>query len=234
MRRSVIQGLLLCILLVLPLSLHAEDPPVAPAAPGAAEANPQPDTPRRMRMFPPAIDAQEAGAEAIKQFDANHDGKLSGEELDKCPGLKAAIEKVDQSGKGEITADDIAARIMAWQDTKLARMTVSCMVLHDGKPLVGAKVKFVSEKFLGKNVKAATGTTDKNGIAMLSIKTAGPRDPPGVAPGFYRVEITKTGEQIPAKYNSATIFGQEIARDAKGIQDMKGIKFNLKYESPGQ
>ena len=185
-------------------------------------------------MIPPAIDAKAAGAEAIKLFDTNKDGKLSGDELDKCPGLKAAIDEVDASGKGEITADDITARIKAWQDSKLARMTVSCNVTHNGKPLEGADVKFVPEKFLGKNVQTATGKTDRNGNAMLSIPTVGLRDPPGVAPGFYRVEITKDGEQIPAEYNTDTTLGQEIARDAKGIQNMTGIKFKLKYESPGQ
>jgi hypothetical protein len=228
MRRSLIHGLLLSSLLVLPSSLNAEDPAVAP---GTAKVKSQPG--RLHRMYPPAIDAKAAGAEAIQLFDTNKDGKLSGEELDKCPGLKAAIDKVDQSSKGEITADDIAARIKAWQDSKLARMTMSCKVLHNGQPLAGAVVKFVPEKFLGKNVKAGTGKTDKNGIAMLSVPTVG-REPPGMAPGFYRVEITKEGEQIPAKYNTATILGQEVAADAKGIMDMKGIKFNLEYESPGQ
>jgi len=187
---------------------------------------------RPRRLSVPKIDAKAAGAEAITLFDTNRDGKLSGEELDKCPGLKAAIDKVDQSGKGEITADDIAARIKAWQDTKLARMTVSCRVLHNGEPLEGAVVKFVPEKFLGKNLKTGTGKTDAHGIAMLSVPL-NDRWPPGMAPGFYRVEITKDGEQIPAKYNTDTILGQEVARDAKGI-DMKGIKFDLKYESPGQ
>jgi hypothetical protein len=53
------------------------------------------------------------------------------------------------------------------------------------------------------------------------------RMPPGVAPGLYRVEITKDGEDIPAKYNTDTVFGQEVAMDAKGIQE--GIRFELKY-----
>ena len=187
MRCSMILGLLPCVLLVLPLSLHAQQP----------STNPVPEPGRAPRLFPPAIDADAAGAEAIKQFDANNDGKLSGDELDKCPGLKAAIDEIDPSGKGEITAETIAARIKAWQDSKLARMTLSCTVTHNGKPLAGAEVKFVPEKFLGKNMQAATGKTDKNGIAMLSIPTSGPRDPPGVAPGFYRVEITKAGETDP-------------------------------------
>jgi hypothetical protein len=234
MKRSVAQRilwrvvnlpcLLSCVLLLsaLPSSLRADEPQGDEAV-----------KPRARRMPAPKIDARAAGAEAIKLYDANKDGKLSGDELDKCPGLKAAIGQVDPDGTGEITADMITARIEAWQRTRLARMTVACTVSQDGKPLAGATVKFVPEKFLGKNLKAATGKTDAHGIAMMSIPTVGPRDPPGVAPGLYRVEITKEGENIPAKYNTATIFGQEVAIDAKGIRDMKGIKFNLKSEVPG-
>jgi hypothetical protein len=182
------------------------------------------------RVFPPNIDAAAAGAEAIKQFDTDHDGKISGEELDKCPGLKAAIDNIDRSGNEEITAEKITARIKAWQDSKLGRMSLACRVTHNGEPLAGAIVKFVPEKFLGDNLKVATGKTDAHGMAMLSIPATsgdGPRLPPGVAPGFYRVEITKVGEDIPAKYNTETVFGQEVAIDAKGIQ--QGIKFDLKY-----
>jgi hypothetical protein len=180
--------------------------------------------PRRPRLYAPKIDAVAAGAEAIKQFDANNDGKLNGAELDRCPGLKTAIDQIDPSGNGEITAEMIAARIKAWQDSKVGRMSLGCVVLRNGKPLAGAEVKFVPEKFLGPNLKTAAGETDKNGVAMIAL----PDDPPpGLAPGFYRVEITKAGETIPAKYNTDTILGREVAIDAKGIQ--QGIKFNLKY-----
>jgi len=177
------------------------------------------------RILPPRIDAAAAGTEAIKQYDANHDGKISGKELEKCPALKAAIAQIDRSGKGEITSEKIVARIKAWQDSKLGRLALVCRVTHNGQPLAGAEVKFVPEKFLGKNLKAAAGKTDANGMAMIAMKKDGL--PPGVAPGLYRVEITKAGEDIPAKYNTETIFGQEIAIDAKGIQ--QGIKFDLKY-----
>jgi beta-lactamase regulating signal transducer with metallopeptidase domain len=190
----------------------------------------EPEKPKR--LVAPAIDAKAAAAEAIRLFDTNNDGKISGAELDKCPGLKAAINQVDPTGKSEITAEMIAVRIKAWQDSKIARMSLACRVTHNGQPLVGAKVAFVPEKFLGPNVKTATGKTDANGYALLSIPTnptPGNFDPPGVAPGFYRVEITKDGEPIPAKYNTETMFGQEAAHDAKGIIDMKGIKYDLKY-----
>lgn len=187
------------------------------------------EKPKRMptRLIPPSIDAETAGKKAIELFDTNKDGKLSGKELDKCPGLKAALGTVDTDHQGEITAEMIAERIRAWQRSKLGRMSLSCTVLHKGKPLDAASVRFVPEEFLGENVKAASGKTDKNGVAMISIAITDRQDPPGVAPGLYRVEITKNGEKIPAIYNTETTLGQEVALDANGIQE--GIKFNLDY-----
>ena len=110
-------------------------------------------------------------------------------------------------------------------------MTVSCTVTAQRQAAAGATVTFVPEKFLGDKVETATGKTDKHGIAMLSMPTTGPRDPPGVGPGLYRVVITKEGVKIPDKYSTEanTVLGQEVAHDAEGIQNMKGIKFNLKF-----
>lgn len=183
-----------------------------------------PEVKKPQRIYPPAINGFSAGFRAIGQFDANKDRKISGAELDKCPGLKSAIENVDADGDGGITAKEITDRVHAWQKSKLGRMSMSCRVVHNGKPLEGAEVKFVPEKFLGETLKTATGKTDQNGMAMICLPDT---LPPGVAPGLYRVEITKPGEKIPAKYNTKTIFGQEIAIDAKGIQE--GIVFDLKY-----
>jgi hypothetical protein len=175
----------------------------------------------------PAINASAAGTEAIAMFDTNKDGKIDGAELDKCPGLKAALKQVDPAGQG-VTADLITARIKAWQNSNLARMSPRCQVMHNGQPLVGADVKFVPEKFLGQNMQVASGKTDKTGmVPILSVPTKGPGDPPGVAPGFYRVEITAPGMNIPAKYNTETTLGQEVARDAKKIQET--ITFNLEF-----
>jgi hypothetical protein len=181
------------------------------------------------RINPKKISAS-ASADAMQMYDTNKDGKISGEELLKCPALKAAIAQIDPSGKGEITADMIDARIKAWKDTKLARMTVSCRVTRNGRPFPGATVTFVPEKFLGPEVQTATGKTDPQGNAMLSIPTEG-RQAPGMGLGFFRVVITKEGLTIPEKYSTEanSILGQEVARDAAGIGDMKGIKFDLKF-----
>lgn len=188
-----------------------------------------PHTPSR--IYPPSINASVAGAKAIEMYDTDNDGKLSGAELDKCPGLKAALSKVDPGGKG-VTAEAIANRIKAWQNTRLGRLSLTCIVTRNGKGFEGAEVKFIAEPFLGLNDPKwiATGKTDQNGMVALSVPTNGKReDPPGVPPGFYRVEITKPGLDVPAKYNTATILGQEVASDAQGIQFQADIRFDLKF-----
>jgi len=177
------------------------------------------------RIHAPSISASSAGSEAIEMFDIDKDGKLSGEELIKCPGLKAAVIRIDTDGDGAITAEEITARIKAWQDSKLGRSVFMCKVTRNGMPLVGADVKLVPEKYLGENVQVAEGKTDKSGMAMINIPNM---TPPGIAPGLYRVEITKAGENIPAQYNVNTILGQEIAHDSQEMMQ-GGVVFNLQY-----
>jgi hypothetical protein len=181
------------------------------------------------RIYPSPINASASGAKAIELYDTNKDGKLTGAELDKCPGLKAAITKVDP-GKEGVTAEAITNRIKAWQNSRLGRMSLACTVTRNGKPFGGAVVKFIPEKFLGLDDPKwiATGNSDQNGMVMISVPTSGQReDPPGVPPGFYRVEVTKAGLNVPAQYNTETTLGQEVANDAVGI--MEGIRFDLKF-----
>jgi hypothetical protein len=171
--------------------------------------------------------AKSVGPAAIRECDTNRDGVISGSELDKHPGLKAAISRMSAGNKGEITAEMVAERVKSWNDSKVARMWFKCRVTHNGKPLEGAVVKLVPEAFLGPHIEVATGKSDKDGFAKVSVATTGPRDPPGVGPGFYRVEISKTGEKIPPKYNAETILGQEIATDA--VKTGETTNFDLAY-----
>ena len=165
-QRIVLCGLL-CILLASAASLWATNPPPELPPPEIGSGNS--GSARPLRIVAPKIDAEAAGKEAMKLFDTNKDGKISGKELDKCPGLKAAIDNIDPSGKEEITAEKITARIKRWLDSKLGRMSLGCRVMHNGEPLEGAEVRFVPEKFLGKHLKIAKGKTDENGMAMISI-----------------------------------------------------------------
>lgn len=179
------------------------------------------------RVKPPGIDAAEAGQLALKEYDTNGDGVIDAAELNKAPALKASLKNLDANKDGKVSGQEITARIENWQEQKVGRMSLQARVARRGQPLPGATVKFVHEEFLGDEVQDAEGVTDAEGWAILNA----PPDPnhpnvPGMHCGLYRVEITRQGDKIPAMYNTQTIFGQEVANDAAGIQE--GIKFDVK------
>jgi hypothetical protein len=176
------------------------------------------------RAYPEKPDSG-AAYRALELYDANKDGFLDAKELENVPGLKAAMGKIDVTHSGKISASDIATRIKAWSDSKIVRTTVICQVLHNGRPLPGATVRFVPESFLGGNFKATEGITDAQGRAKLKNPISGER---GVCPGLYRIEVTKSGEAIPRKYNAETLLGQEVAQDAAGLQNCTST-IDLKY-----
>jgi hypothetical protein len=57
----------------------------------------------------------------------------------------------------------------------------------------------------------------------VAVKSA--EDPKGIPLGFYRIEVTKDGESIPAKYNTETILGIDVM----GAQAGNTPQFNLVY-----
>ncbi len=176
-------------------------------------------------MHPPSIDARSAGREAMTQYDRDGDGKVSGAELDNAPSLKFALSRLDTNGDGAVTAADVTARVRAWQESRVGRMSVVLTILANGKPLEGATVTLDPEEFLGTNIQPATGGTDASGLVMPTIET-GPDDPPGVAPGFYLVRVTKEGMDIPPMYNTETVLGVELAQDVEELEE--GIVFDLR------
>ena len=178
------------------------------------------------RVVPDLPDANAAG-KAMELYDTNHDGFLDEKELDQAPGLKAALKQIDTNHAHKISEQQIADRIKNWADSGVGRMQVGCRVTHDGKPLVGAKVVFAPEKFLGGTIQSGSGTTSARGMAEVSYPY--PADPSikGMPPGFYRVEITKEGEKIPAEYNTETTLGAEVASGSDAQEH--GLKFDLHY-----
>ncbi|MBN1851819.1 MAG: hypothetical protein JW829_03815 [Pirellulales bacterium] len=181
---------------------------------------------------PPAIRPSEAGAEAMRLYDANGDGAVAGDEFVKAPGLKAALKRLDQDGDGRVTADEVASRVETWQANKLGSIPVSVQVYLDNQPLPGAVITFEPEPFLGAQIQAGTGKTRDGGTAFVSIpreKRASPNSPAGMYFGLYKVRISKMvgqTEKIPSKYNTQTTLGQEIAFDDPNLQ--RGIVFQLK------
>ena len=177
------------------------------------------------RVVPQQPDSQSSTA-ALAQYDENKDGQLDDKELAKAPGVKAALKKLDTNQDGKISADEITARLQAWSKSKTGRMTISCVVTRGGQPVAGASVHFVPEKFLGGQLKTGEGVTNQAGNASISV----PNDKeglPGLSPGFYRVEITKSGEQIPAAYNTETTLGVEVAGDSEAFM-FGSLQFEIK------
>ncbi len=181
--------------------------------------------PKRLQQL--SINAEAAGAKAIELYDTNKDGKISGEELDQVPSLKLSLPNVDTAGTGGITAEMITNRIKKWQATKKAVVTFSFQLLRNGQPLSGADVKVVPEKFITSPVPTATGQTDNDGRVLLLAPNADPTAPPGVSPCFYRIEITKSGDNIPAKYNTETTLGWLVA--PHGMPVPGELQFNISY-----
>ena len=100
-------------------------------------------------------------------------------------------------------------------------MPVHCKVTHNGKALAGVTVTFVPEPFLGGGMQKGTGTTSSAGVANIVSPYAADPAIRGMSPGFYRVEITKSGEKIPAKYNTQTTLvrrsGQRFPRPRRRV-----------------
>jgi len=167
---------------------------------------------------PPAIPS-DAARKAIELYDTGKNGFLDAAELEKAPALRVAFPN-----SSKVTEEDIAARFASWKENKVGRMAFTIAVHHNGRPLADATVTLVPESFLGGEFKAATGKTDRAGTASPSVPVAGPDDVPGVPPGFYRIEITKAGENIPAKYNTETILGGEVPQ-----MDAGKWRFDLRY-----
>ncbi len=163
-----------------------------------------------------------AGAAAIEAYDSNADGAISGNEFDRVGALRAAIASVDADGDGRITADEIDARINAWKESKVGQMAAIVEVKLDGKPLPNAEVVFDPEPFVGSNLPSGTGTTETDGMAGIAQKSG----TPGMPCGFYKIRVTSPDRKIPAKYNSETTLGCEVANYSHW-QNAGAVKLNL-------
>jgi hypothetical protein len=165
------------------------------------------------RFIPPSIDPTAAGQAALELYDTNHDGAITGAELDQCPGIKSALPKYDAGG-GKVTAGSIAARIRQWQESKIGSMGLNVIVSLDGQELEGATIMFDPEKFLGPDVLQAGGISGPHGMTPIRMK-----EKPGVQLGLYKVRVSKVvgdRETIPAKFNTATTLGIEVSPAGNG------------------
>jgi hypothetical protein len=177
--------------------------------------------PSRIKQL--SIDPSGSAAKAIETYDKDGDGAIAGKELDASPGLKSAIKEIDANGDKKITADEIEARLNDWIKSRSGIMRQTVSVSLNGAPLPGATVKFVPEEFLGEAAAPAEGVTDETGMCYPSVGEEHLPEPGlnGLRVGLYRIEITRENkgkEMIPAKYNTKTELGQEIAQNAAKLR----------------
>jgi hypothetical protein len=181
----------------------------------------------------PSIDASDAGELAMELYDTNADGKVTGEELDKSPALKAALTRLDTDKDRGVSADEVTARVNAWKAMKTGMASLRCQVRLDGQALPGAKVTFEPEEFLGDEIKMAVGVSNPFGDVAPSIPPEDRPDPtlPGGAHfGLYTVRISKDAngrETLPARYNTETTLGEEVSYDNPAMSGTNVIVFEL-------
>lgn len=184
-------------------------------------------------MEVPDFDPVAASARAIKIYDTDGDGSIGGDELEKAPGLKAAMANLDSNKDDKISEAELADRIRIWQRQRAGLLLFTCEISLDGKPLTGAKLTFEPEEFFGGTIEPAFGETSFLGTATPVISSEGKASPDlsqGIQPGIYKIRVSKIvdgKETIPAKYNSETILGQEVAVDDWAISN-KRVRYTLK------
>jgi len=177
----------------------------------------------------PGVNAADAAAKALELYDANKDGSLGPDEIEKCPPLKAALGSFDENGDGNIAASEIETRLGSLCGPTSAFITFSCAVSANGQPLEGAQVTLRPVDFIGDELPTAKGVTDAGGTARPTVGAE--LLPPQLAneslvfPGLYSVEITHPQTTIPAEYNSATTLGCEV--DA-GAHAVTSARFDIK------
>jgi hypothetical protein len=173
------------------------------------------------------VSPREAATQALAEYDTNKDGFLDAKELEACPALRDALKRIDKDGDGKLSADEIAERLNFFQQQD-TQPDVSVEILLDNRPLVGATVTLVPEKFMGPAARSAAAITDESGTGYF--KTEG-TDYVQVPCGYYRVQVSKTAqgrEAIPAKYNAQTTLGYEVSPDVQGRGTAATIRLRLK------
>ena len=168
---------------------------------------------------PVSIDAAAAGSAAIEAYDQDGDGKLSAGELAAVPGIAKYANLYDKDSDGSVSGEEITARLQKWQDGGLGFRELVVKIMLDGKPLGGAQVEFIPEAYLGDDVKPAQGETDPDGTGLVGVAK---EDMPaalagkpifGIKGGTYKVKITHPTKKLPAKFNTETTIGEEVADD---------------------
>jgi hypothetical protein len=175
----------------------------------------------------PEWDPAQAADRAISEYDTNSDDGLSRDELEKCPGLLTALDRIDTNANGLISGEELASTLREIRQQDAAMVEISCAVTLGGQPLEGARVTLVPEPFMGESVKSATGVTVSDGTTLPTVaETELPEKLRGrvfgVHCGVFKVEVTHPRVAIPARFNTQTELGRIVSR-----RDHETLEINL-------
>lgn len=165
------------------------------------------------RVKPPRIDVKLAANQAMEMYDTDDDGKLSVQELAKCPGVLISLERYDTNHDKTIDLGEFVQHLTDLLRDRSGATQLGVGVTFQGSPLADAKVVMEPEPYLGSEIQTAEGVTTSYGQAEMGM-------PPDKAPaalrsmkliqyGTFKVRITHPKIKLPAKYNSETTLGYE-------------------------
>jgi hypothetical protein len=164
----------------------------------------------------PKYDSDAIVQAAMSEFDKNKDSLLDGSELNACPALQSSLQAIDTDRDRKLSQNELRARFEKYAASTTGSVGVTCIIQYDGQPLADATVTFLPEPCMGSVLKTATAKTDARGTCgEFQIEGKMFR---GLAPGLYRIQITKDGVAIPPKYNVQTILGREVVDDPRAGQ----------------
>ncbi len=174
----------------------------------------------------PPIEPEVAADSAMRLYDLNSDGAISGAELNAIPSIKSAVDKIDTNGNKSVEKEELVARLKTLLDSRFAVFPATVTVTKNGKSVPGAVVAFTPEEFMKEMIDAGTGTADGLGIAEVTTVKARY----GMQPGYYRLTISlqENGkERIPAKYNTDSKIGAELTASHEVSQGALGMQVDI-------
>ena len=161
-------------------------------------------------------DPDEAAQILLKDYDKNSSGSLEPSELGACPALYWAFAAVDSDRDKKLSPYEIKVRIQAYANLQEGSVAVGCVVTLDGNPLPGATVTFVPEACMGGKLPTASGKANELGYCdQFAVEGKTYR---GLGAGLYKIQVTKEGVSIPARFNTQTTLGRELYPDPRAGQ----------------
>lgn len=158
----------------------------------------------------PKASPTEAAQEAMRLYDQNADGKISGKELDAVPAFQYVLTEMDTDKDKAISAPEIEARIQKWIETDSSLVGASCKVTFNGKPVASGTLILEPEPFMGSAFSVGKGEIS-DGICQPT--TDNPGDYCAMPVGFYKARV----EGAASGSGGIEIYDRSIVYQKSGV-----------------